>query len=301
MNRLSLYLAFVISMVVATSCDKADDLIENPQLVNVCVSLTDLDFTIQPMGTRANVTPSEAGITHIALKVFNTKGNEVAATSQIASETGGNFNHLKLQLPAGTYTFVAIAHDATSSDIPCATITSATVATLPENLIPTLYTHVETVTIANANNQSITIDMGTRKNATFHLTSTDVVPAGVVNMAVAINPTGTLVSPTNLPQVNPTTGLVIGNPYFARLIPVTEGEIIDGSFDILLTSNSCAYNMNMYAQDGNGNFITDYNRTATDVPFQLCYVTTASGTYFRYVTTSSFTFDLTQGSLSYEY
>ena len=279
--------------------------------VEVTVSLTSIDFTVKPAHvpgapasgiTRASdATPTQAGLTRISLKVFNKEGESVADTSQIATVVGEGFNNLKIQLPAGTYTFVAVAHDTSADNIGCATIESPEVVTLPEGIIPTLYAHVQQVTIANANNQSVPIDMGKRINATLRLASTDIVPEGIRQMAVDLNPGGVKIGANNLPRFNPSTGTSIEHFRFSRALPVTAGAPIDVSMNLLLTADEYSFPTKIYAQDASNEFINDYTRSFTSVPFQRAYVTTASGQYFRYVNTSSMTFDITNGTLDYSF
>ena len=214
-----------------------------PKTAAIQWSLTSIDFTVKPAHvpgapasgiTRASdATPTQAGLTRISLKVFNKEGESVADTSQIAAAVGEGFNYLKIRLPAGTYTFVAVAHDTSADNIGCATIESPEVVTLPEGIIPTLYAHVQQVTIANANKQSVPIDMGKRINATLRLASTDIVPEGVSQMAVDLNPGGVKIGANNLPRFNPSTGASIEQFRFSRALPVTAGAPIDVSMNLL--------------------------------------------------------------------
>lgn len=284
-----------------TSCSNSplDDIpvLEQRTLCEVNVTCKGLDIST----TRTRATPSEAGITHLSLKAFNTDGSEAATVTQTSALAGTEFNNLKVQLPAGTYTFVVVAHSATADDVACATIASANEATLPEGIIPTLYTHVEEITINNVNNQSVTLDMGSRINAILHLTSADVVPEGVSKIAVEINPTGTYVGNNALAKCNPSTGLFIGNPNYKRAVAVTSGQTIDATFNLLLPEDSQSYTMNVKALDADGKTISDYSRTIDNVPFQRAYTTNANGTYFRYVNSSSLTFDTTSENKDFAY
>ncbi len=311
-------IVIVIVIVGITSCSSYDLEInshqQEQQLHEVTVSLTGVDFTLVPT-TRATVpedspsgitrasdaTDSDAGITRIALKVFNSRGEVVADTCQIASMVGEGFNKLGVQLPTGPYTFVAVAHSATADNVQCATITSATEATLPEAIIPTLYAHVETVTVTNANKQAFTINMGKRINSTLHLTSTDIVPDGVSKIAFDINPTGTYVGNETLPHFNPATGLIITQPRYRRAMDVTAGEVIDVTFNILLPADPYNCKMDIFALGSDANIIADYTRSFTSVPFQRAFVTNASGLYFRYVSNSSLSFDTTTDSHEFAY
>lgn len=290
-----------VSVLLLSSCSDEDQTVEAGQLHNVIVSLTGINFFTEPDTRASDVSATDAGITRIALKVFDSKKVEQVTITQVASEVGEDFNNLSFQLPAGTYTFVAVAHDATGDDIGCATITSAEVATLPEKSIPTLYSIAKEVTITNANNQMVTIDMGKRINATFNLVSTDIVPADVVKMAVTINPEGTLVSDNNLLKFNPSTGLAIGNPRYNIGLPVTVGNTIDVAGNILLPADSCYYPVNIRVINTSTEFVAEYERDLTDVHFQRSYITKAVGQYFRYVNAGALSFDITQGSLDYPY
>lgn len=281
-----------------TSCTNSllDELPAQGQqsLYDVTITIGGLDLTTAPL-TRATAT--EAGVTRISLAVFTADGAEVTSVSQIASEVGNDFNRLSLQLPAGNYTFVAVAHDASADNIGCASIISPEVVTLPEKYIPTLYSSVKEVTITNSNNQSVAIEMGKRINATLRIVSSDLVPEGVTRMAVDINLEGATLTTANLPQFNPATGFAIGDYRFARGLSVITGETIDVSMNLLLPEDSHSFPVAIHAQDASNQTISDYDRSLESVPFQRAYVTNASGQFFRYVNSSSLTFDTTSGTI----
>lgn len=194
-----------------------------------------------------------------------------------------------------------MAHDATADNIGCASITSATLATLSEGIIPTVYAHVQEVSVTNVNNQSVTINIGKRINSTIHLTSTDNVPDGVSKVAFDINPTGTYVSNEAPARFNPTTGLATGTPRYRRALDVTVGEPIDVSFNILIPDDPYNCHVDIFAQGTDAQIIADYTRLFDVVPFQCAYVTNASGTFFRYVSNSSLNFDTTTDSHEFAY
>ncbi|MBQ0019886.1 MAG: FimB/Mfa2 family fimbrial subunit [Bacteroidales bacterium] len=298
-KMLFLLLSSTLSFLSCTSSLDDTPVINNSELHEVTVTLMGINFTLEP--TRASdATPSEAGITHIALKVFDSDGAEAASITQTSSVSEDDFNNLKVQLPAGTYTFVAVAHSATKADVPCATVTSPTEATLPEGIVPTLYTRVQTVTISNSNNQSVLVDMGKRVNATLHFTSTDIVPEDVAQMNVEINPSGTSVRESAPAKFNPSTGSVIGDRMYGRKLPFSVGKQLDASFNILLPADSYFYTVFVSALDKDKNTIANYTRTFENVPFQKAFTTNANGTYFRYVTTSSLMFDLSTETLDFD-
>lgn len=322
LSTLTILLSSSISLSL-TSCTSSLD--ENPTttpdaLHEVTITLTGFNFTLAPVpgaspsgnpsatvpeafasaSTRSSdATASEAGITRIALKVFNTDGTEAASITQTSSSEGTDFNKLKLQLPAGTYTFVAVAHSATDNSVKCATITSPTQATLPEGIVPTLYSHVEEVTITNVNNQSVPLNMGKRVNAILHISSTDVVPSDVSKMAIDINSNGTSINDNTHVQFNPTTGLATNNPRYCRLLTFTVGQPLDASVNLLLPAQSYSYKMKVDVMDASSNTIDNYTRTFENVPFQQAYTTNATGTYFRYANSSSLSFDTTIGDQSF--
>lgn len=298
-KMLFLLLSSSLSFLSCTSSLDDTNVINNSELHEVTVTLMGINFTLEP--TRASdATPSEAGITHIALKVFDSDGAEAASITQTPSVPEAEFNNLKVQLPAGTYKFVAVAHSATKADVPCATINSPTEATLPEGIVPTLYTRVQSVTISNSNNQSVLIDMGKRVNATLHFTSTDIVPEDVAQMNIDINPDGTSVKETAPAKFNPSNGSVIDNRMFGRKLPFTVAEKLNASFNILIPADSYFYTVFVSAFDKDKNAIANYTRTFENVPFQKAFTTNANGTYFRYVTTSSLMFDLSTETLDFD-
>lgn len=296
--RLLFWLSLSSSLTGCTSSLDEASITNTDALHEVTVTLSGINFNLAP--TRA--TASDAGITHIALKVFNTDGTEAASVTQTSSSAGTDFNKLKLQLPAGTYTFVAVAHSATADNVACATITSASEATLPEAVVPTLYCHVQNVLVSTTTStQALSIDMGKRINATIRLTSTDNVPDDVSRMAVDLNPQGSTLGASNLPQINPSTGFSIGNYRFARALPVTAGQPIDVSFNLLLPEDTYSFPVTIHAQDASNKTITDYDRSFDDVPFLRASITNASGTFFRYVNSSSLTFDTTIETLDFDF
>lgn len=302
----SLYKGLFLSLVLVAlfSCSSEEFSNVNTEVgnqpVKVSVSLRGIDFNLQPM-TRA--TADDAGITHIALKVFDTAGNVVADTCQIAAKVGTAFNKLGITLPAGTYTFVAVAHSATADNIPCATITSPTVTTLPEGIVQVLYSHVESVTISNTNNQAVPLDMGKRVNAVLHLASTDVVPADVSKMTIDINCSSndfTYIKDASPVQFDPATGFATNNPRYTRLIQTIVGSRIDDSYNVLIPAQSYYYNVKVSAMDASNKTITSYTRVLENVPFQQAFITNAAGTYFRFANSSSLSFDMTTGTLDYD-
>lgn len=297
-------LALLMYVLLLSSCTKSfvENHIEVPeQLHNVTVSLSGIDFSTEANTRASDASATDAGITRIAFKVFDSKKVEQVSITQVATEVGEDFNSLSFQLPEGTYTFVAVAHDATGNDIGCATITSAEMATLPEKLVPTLYSSVKEVTVTSENNQTVTIDMGKRINATLHLVSTDLVPADVWKMAITVNAEGTLVSNDNLLKFNPSTGFAIGDRRYNIGLPVIVGNTIDVTGNILLPADSYNYTVNIRVINTANEFIADYERNLTDINFQRSYITTATGQYFRYINTGVLSFDINQGSLEYQY
>lgn len=85
-QRIHLTLSAIILLLSLNSCTKTDinEFVTegSSRFHEVSVSLRGIDFNLLPV-TRA--TADDAGITHIALKVFDTAGNVVADTCQIAA------------------------------------------------------------------------------------------------------------------------------------------------------------------------------------------------------------------------
>lgn len=120
-------------------------------------------------------------------------------------------------------------------------------------------------------------------------------------MAVDLNSKGSTLGANNLPQINPSTGFSIADYRFARALPVTAGQPIDVSMNLLLTADTYSFPVAIHAQDMSNKNIPDYDRQFESVPFQRAYVTNASGTFFRYVSTSAMTFDTTNGDLDFPF
>ncbi len=147
----------------------------------------------------------------------------------------------------------------------------------------------------------VSIKMGTRVNATLHIASSDIVPDEVLKVTVNVNPSGVAVSNGAPVEFNPASGLAIGNCCFKRALPVTPGQVINVSANILIPEEPYKCQMEMGAMDAGNQLLVDYARSFENVPFQRAYVTNASGQFFRYVNTSSMTFDTTSGTLDFSF
>lgn len=269
----------------ACSSSPLDDLTEQEQqaLCEVTITLGGLDVTTEPM-TRA--TAADAKVTYITLTAFDANSTEAFTLTQTSADAG--FGTLTAKVPVGEYTFVAVAHKSPEG-APAATIASLTQASVTGYTDLLTYSCAQAVSVSGNGSQSITLDMGRRKNAALTLNITDPTPAEVEALQMIVSPAATA-----LPDVvtyDPSTGFASSTWRYERTITKDNGTFTGTTYGlpILLADTEQQLDVVFNALDAQGNVL--YTRTKPSLLFQQAAYTKVSGTFFSSDTSGSFDFD----------
>lgn len=272
------------------------------QMVDVTVVLSGIDIQVTPedapsrMPAASDKGPSDAKVKRIALSVFDLNDSLITSVTQNQDVDAANFGQsITFRLPVGSYKFVAVAHGASSALAPVATINSVTEFSRgTEKVSNPTYSTVQDVTISGNTTQAVTIDMGTRKNATFGAKFTDDNPSDVKKILLTVSPASNDYSDI---KVNPLTGFAAAQWKYeksfdleASNIPTTKG----GTFNVslMLTAASQILDVTINALSATDEVL--YTRTLQNVPFQQGHKTLATGSFFSPEMTGTFTFDVTE-------
>lgn len=256
---------------------------EQQALCEVTITIGGLDVTTVPL-TRA--TAADAKVTHITLTAFDASGAEAFTLTQ--ATTDADFGTLTTKVPVGEYTFVAVAHKLPEG-APAATIASLTQASVTGYTDLLTFSCLQAVSVSGNGSQSITLDMGRRKNAVLTLNITDTTPAEVEALQMFVSPTATA-----LPDVvtyDPSTGFATSTWRYERTI-TKDNDTFTGTtygLPILLADTEQQLDVTFNALDAQGNVL--YTRTKTGLLFQQAAYTKVSGTFFSSATEGSFDFD----------
>lgn len=263
-------------------------------MVDVKVALSGIDIQVTPEDAKS--TASEAGVKRIALSVFDLNGTLITSTTQSQDVDAANFGQpMTFRLPVGTYKFVAVAHGASSASVPVATINSVTEFSLGSvEVSGKTYSIVQDVTISGNTTQSVTINMGTRKNATFGAWFTDANPSDVKKIQLIVAPESAVY--TDL-KVNPSTGYAASQWKYTKTYDMVAENIPgtrNGIFNVplMLTAATQTLDVTINALSATDEVL--YTRTLPNVPFQQGHKTLAKGTFFSPEVTSTFAFDITE-------
>lgn len=280
----------LLSSMMFTSCYQIDSP-ANESRSEVQVSLQ--GFRTSLISTRASL--EETTVKRISFAVFDTSGSLVENIQQ--KDDDEDFGQIKFLLPEGDYTFVAVAHGIHTDTAPCATIRSTTEVQLPESFLSDTYSLVEEHTISG--NKKVTITMELQQVvAHIHAVSDDIVPANVKAIGFTVNPTGEKLTDSNLPLIDPSTGLAPRSYAFTYNLLATPGDPYDREFFILLTSESESLPVTLTVYDNSSQLIDEYKRELTSQPFRQGYTTTLTGTIFSSYQNGTFTFNGYLGDLS---
>lgn len=287
----------MLSMVLPlfAACNSDETASPNTHLIPVEVKLSGMDISFlsdeQEVSSRATAT--EAGIDRIALKIFDADGKEIYSCQKKQTDT--DFDRISCDLHVGTYTFVAIAHKARTSDSPVATITSPTAATLGESAIPSLvFAKAQTVTISGNDTQTVTLDMGKRITTSFRIKVTDTYPIDVEKIELILNPGKTAYATPF--AFNPTTGLTSSAGTYTMVFgrEITENNNFDGkTFTASTFLPSAEQKMDVTINMKSATDAILYTRTLKDITLKQHTTTLATGTFFTSTNSGTFTFDTT--------
>lgn len=273
----------LIGSMMLNSCYQEIERVETSTRSQVEISLKGFHSTL----TRAH-SLEDTSVKRISFSVFDQEENEVEHITQ--KDTDEDFGQIHFLLQEGDYTFVAVAHGIHTATAPCATIRSATEVQLPETFLCDTYTLVEQHTISG--NKKVTITMELQQAvAHVHAISDDIVPVNVKAVGFNVNLSGEKLTDSNLPLINPSTGLAPRSYAFTYNLLATLGDPYDREFYILLTSEAESLPLTLTVFDTTNKLIDEYTRELISQPFQRGYTTTLTGTIFSSYQNGSFVFD----------
>lgn len=260
---------------------------QQSDLCEVTINLSGLDFIIETNDTPASrATAADAGVAGITLTAYNSEGRVAFTITQAATDEG--FGTITTKIPVGTYTFVAVAHDASDATT---TITSALEATYSGTMGFGVYSASQQVVVSGNASQSVQMDMGKRITSSFGVKITDPTPSEVESIQIIVSPSA--VKPTAY-SFNPATGFAADNWRYERIVSKTAlnrttftNSIIQDH--VLLTSAEEQLDVQINALDADNNVL--YSRSKEGVTFRKATRTIATGTFFSASSTGSFIFD----------
>ena len=223
---------------------------EETPLATVDLNCTlNIDETKWNLNTRA--TAAESSATRIAVKIFDSSNQEVKSITQ--QKTDENFGSIrKLRLSPGSYTIVAVAHKASSTESEAPSITSPTSASIPETELDDVYASVTPLEIKVGEYGRKTVNM------TLNLCVTAVrvyiqekLPATVKKLQLTAN--AGQAAFTSL-VFNPSTSLAVADASYTRTYSVENfaGKNINLATKAMLNVYPKVVNISLKALDGNG-------------------------------------------------
>ncbi len=301
MKTLKVSLLIFCVMTVFSCSQDGESISPNPPsdvLTDVSVTFSGFEIMVTPdsrdySDTRA--TADEASVTRIALKIFDSQGETVFSTNRIKG-VDDNFDAIDCQLPKGSYTFVAVAHRASSAESPNADIQSATSASISEKYLPKmLFSKVVSVTILGEATQSVAIDFGSRITSSLVVKPKDANLDNVKRVEIVVNPTGT--AATDSHAFNPTTGFAASALSYTIKYKLSDfglssfaGQMFN--VQMLLTAESQNSDVVISMYDSSDALL--HSCTVSAVPFKSHSTTTIEGYFFGTNVSNSFNFDLSE-------
>ena len=298
---------FMLPLLVAhlLSCSSEDSNIVQTEPVSVKVNFSGFDFSVIPdenvAMSRANA--AEAEVTCIAFKVFDENNKELYAEKKTKG-VNENFDQINCELPAGKYTFVAVAHKAKTPSNGAADIVSPNKAVINDIMLyKSTYATTKSVDITAGEPKDVTMNFGKRITATFWLYISDSYPEEVDKVEIIIDPdpnVGTL----NQYAFNPSTGFSFTKqPYttnFYKENTSTKSFAIGPMISCLLTANEQVVDVKVNMKDSSGKLIR--TRTFNAVTLKRNCKTKATGYFFTNSVSNGYTFDTTDDQeLSYKF
>lgn len=280
----------------ACSSDSLPIAEENLDLVPVEITFGGLDVSVlpeSPMNVKSRATTTEAGVTRIALKVFDYDTNAYVTRADKKKESDADFDHAKLKLRVGRYKLLAVAHEASDVSLPVAYIENLNSIWLKEAKVPrATYVVGEEVVVEDNASKSITINFGKRKSSTFIMKPTDTYPTDVKKVQVMVNPGHTT---AQCPIKFVTAGRSQEELTYVNTVILPENSSFDGQeikTNVLLYSGD-EQNFNVIIKMLDADDKVLYTRTLNNVPFKMGRDTRAEGSFFDSSVTGSFNFDIT--------
>lgn len=296
MKRLFILVAIA---AILFSC-KTTNQPNNGKMVDVTISFAGIDVQVTPEDAPSRLpAASDKGVTdakvkRIALSVFDLNGVLIKSAKQNKNADATDFGTITMRIPIGGYVFVAVA-DTSTSTADVATINSVSEVSFGSAQVcnPT-YTALQIVNIEGNTTQNVTVDMGTRKNATFAAQFKDDNPSDVTKIQIIISPDSTAYSDL---KVNPSTGLAAAQWKYERTFDLTALQVTtvknkNFNLPLMLTSEIQIIDVTINALSATDKIL--YTRTIGNVPFEQAHKTVATGTFFSPEVTTSFSFDITE-------
>ena len=287
------------------SCSSEDSNIEQTEPVSVKVSFSGFDFSVVPDQNFATsrASAAEAQVTCIAFKVFDENNKELYTENKTKGENE-NFDQINCELPAGKYTFVAVAHKAKTPSNGAANIVSPDKAVINDIILyKSTYATTMSVDITRGEPKDVTMNFGKRITASFWLYITDPYPEEVDEVEIIIDPNQNVDTP-NQYAFNPFTGFSFAKQSYTTNINkknTPNNSFIDGPMiSCFLTATEQVVNVKVNMKDSSGKLIR--TRTFNAVTLKQNCTTKATGYFFTNSVSNGYTFDTTDDEeLSYAF
>ena len=287
------------------SCSSEDNNTVVTEPVSVKVSFSGFDFSVVPDQNFATsrASAAEAQVTCIAFKVFDENNKEFYAERKTKG-TNENFDQINCELPAGKYTFVAVAHKAKTPSNGAANIASPDKAVINDIILyKSTYATTMSVDITRGEPKDVTMNFGKRITASFSLYISDPYPEEVDEVEIIIDPDQNVDTP-NQYTFNPSTGFSFEKQSYTTNIykkNTPNNSFIDGPMiSCFLTATEQVVNVKVNMKDSSGKLIR--TRTFNAVTLKQNCTTKATGYFFTNSVSNGYTFDTTDDEeLSYTF
>ena len=287
--------AAIFALSLFTSCINQisdDSESDEPVMVHVSFSGFNLSYDEDDVSTRSVASASSAEVSRIALSVFDSNNDLVYNATRNSSINTEDFDQISCPLVPGNYTFVAVAHKATSDGDQAAVITSPTEATINTAKLSKTFAVVNSsVTVDAEATNNVTLAFGKRISSQFQLLMTDDTPAEVAVCEIILNPSE---ATTTAYKLNPTTGKALNTHQYKLVVNLSElgynnlkGKTI--GVHCLVTEEEQNMDVTINMKDGSDAVLKTL--TLHDVPMAPHRVTQAKGNFFHTSAGTSFTFD----------
>ena len=301
----ALVVTFLFALI-SVSCEKANEVQNNNQAVEVTITFPDFIFTFEdqtfnaPASPKAPsitgmspVSPSEAGMNRISLAIFDSNNALAFSTTKNASLDEDFSEPISCSLLPGDYHFVAVIHKTNDAGEAAAAIASTTQATITTSKLLNVFSVNQPVTIIANQPNTVNIDLVPCITSKFQIKTTDATPANVASCEVILNPSS---SATSAYIFNPTTGLAESTYRYRTEFVLSDMGIstfqnIPLGVNCLLSEASQHISITVNMKDASGNIIK--SRTFSDVSMEPNRITRAIGYFFHSAVNSSFTLDTT--------
>lgn len=287
------------------SCSSDDSNIVQTEPVSVKVSFSGFDFSVIPdenvAMSRANAEKAE--VTCIAFKVFDENNEEIYAEKKTKG-VNENFDQINCELPAGKYTFVAVAHKAKTPSNGAADIVSPDKAVINDIMLyKSTYATTKSVDITAGESKEVTMDFGKRITTSFWLYISDPYPEEVDEVEIIIDPDQN-VDNSNQYAFDPSTGFSFAKQSyttnFYKENTSTNSFKKGPMISCFLTAKEQVVDVKVNMKDSSGKLIR--TRTFNAVTLKQSCITKATGYFFTNSVSNGYTFDTTEDDkLSYTF